>query len=260
MGTFDFPQLEEKFFLTLNEPEEIIFTIPASDLLKEESMKHLIGTYGMLIQARECSATAAFFISWYAGVCGALQHMLYRGDELVLDLSLSKLSVQLYNCGPYPRFSFKINELQYHKAPIQNRDDWIRELLDSFYRVNITPVIQSLAESVQMNVIPLWGQIVNTMYAQIEEELAGASDEKVWKRIISHFELLKRGVMSSAFGLRKNPFDIKRIFVEHPTIPDQKVAIKTACCLACCLNGDFGYCYECPRLKEKDRAFMRVNG
>ncbi|WP_364154358.1 hypothetical protein [Paenibacillus sp. LPE1-1-1.1] len=37
MGTVDLRQLEEKFFLTLYEPEYTVLTLPASDLLIEEN-------------------------------------------------------------------------------------------------------------------------------------------------------------------------------------------------------------------------------
>ncbi|MOA68732.1 hypothetical protein D3C78_1965050 [compost metagenome] len=52
---------------------------------------------------------------------------------------------------------------------------------------------------------------------------------------------------------------IKQTHIEHPTIPEQKVFIKAACCLAYSLDHEISYCYECPRLKEEDRAAMREN-
>lgn len=71
---------------------------------------------------------------------------------------------------------------------------------------------------------------------------------------------LKWGIDASAFGLRKSPFDIKLRYIEHPTIPEQKIRLKRACCFAYRLNTEFDYCYECPRLNEKDRALKRANG
>ncbi|WP_187768156.1 hypothetical protein [Paenibacillus sp. PL91] len=260
MGTVDFRQLEEKFFFTLHELENTVLTIPASHLLIEENMRLLIDTYGPLINARERSTAAVFFISWYAAVCGAMQHMLFRSDGLLLDLSLSNLSVQLYAGEHYPLFSFKINEARFSDIPIRDRDDWCKKSLDSFYREHITPLIQMLSQLAQMNAIPLWGQIVNALYAQMEDDLAEAQDAKSRTRIIDHFKTLTHGVHSSAFGLRKNPFDIKLSFIQHPNNPDHKMLVKTACCLAYCLDSEFGYCYTCPRLKEKDRARMRANG
>ncbi|OMF25383.1 hypothetical protein [Paenibacillus peoriae] len=260
MGTVDFQHLEEKFFLTLKELDKTVLTIPAFDLLKVENMNHLIDTYGTLIKAKERSAAAAFFISWYAGVCGAMQHMLYQGNVLLLDLSLSNLSVQLYVVDGYPLFSFKINEVRFNQISIMDWDEGEKKSLDSFYREQVTPIIQLLSQLAPINAIPLWGQIVNALYAQMEEELAEASDEESRTRIISFFKLLTHDVDASAFGLRNNPFNIKPNFIEHPNIPDQKMLVKTACCLAYCLDREFGYCYACPRLKEKDRALMRANG
>ncbi|WP_419875420.1 hypothetical protein [Candidatus Pristimantibacillus sp. PTI5] len=260
MGAVDFRQLEEKFFLTLYEPENTVLTMPASDLIIEEDMMRLIDTYGLLIKTEERSAAAAFFMSWYAGICSAMQHMLFRGDELLLDLSLSNVTVQLYAGDHYPLFSFKINEQRFRKIPITGGDAWRKKTLDSFYRENITPLIVTLSRLVQMSAIPLWGQIVNALYSQMEEELGDASDEKSRKMIVYPFQMLKWGIDASAFGLRKNPFDIKLRYIEHPTIPEKKIRLKTACCLAYRLNTEFDYCYECPRLNEKDRALKRANG
>ncbi|MNI46813.1 hypothetical protein D3C73_1012950 [compost metagenome] len=107
MSGVDFKELEVKFFLTLLEPESKMLTMPASHLLEADNMMRLINTYSPLIHAGEPSTTAAFFCSWYAGVCGALQHMLVHGDGGILDLSLSNLSVQLYTGAEYPLFSMK---------------------------------------------------------------------------------------------------------------------------------------------------------
>jgi ferric iron reductase protein FhuF len=258
VGTVDFRQLEERFPLTLNRLENTVLTVPASDLLIEENMGLLIHTYGPLIKARERSAAAAFFMSWFAGVCGAMQHMLISGNEQLLDLSLSNLSVQLYAGDHYPLFSFQINEARFSSIPIIDRDSWCKKTLDTFYTDNVTPFIQILSSLTQMNAIPLWGQIVNALYAQKEEDLAEAPDEESRNRIIYHFKMLTHGVKASAFGLRKNPFDIELNFTQHPNDPAHKMLVKTACCLAYCLDSEFGNCYDCPRLKEKDRALMRV--
>ncbi|GGD55599.1 hypothetical protein [Paenibacillus nasutitermitis] len=254
MSTVDFRQLEEKFFLTLREPEKTVLVVPATDLLNVEVMKDVIDTYSKLIKARERSAAAAFFTTWLAGVCGAMQYMLYRGDKMLLDVSLSNLSVQLYKGDHYPLFSFKINEKRFNQVPLVDHDDGYKKLLDSFYREQVTPVIQLLSQLASIHVTALWGQIVYALQAQMEEELAAASGEESRTWINNTYKLLIHDVDASAFGLRNNPFNRKPAYIEHPTIPNQRMLMKTACCLAYCLEGDFGYCYTCPRLKAKDRA------
>ncbi|NEW05858.1 hypothetical protein GK047_07490 [Paenibacillus sp. SYP-B3998] len=258
MDTVDFKQLEEKFFLTLYEPYNTVLTMPAFDLIQVENMMRLIDTYSPLIKAGERSTTAAFFCSWFAGVCGAMQNMLFRGDGVILDLSLWNLSVQLYAGAQYPLFSFKINEVRFIEIPNMDRDAWCKKVLYSFYKEHVRPLIEVLSQLAQISVIPLWGQIINTLYAQMEEELAEASDEESKKSILYHYKILTHGVDAGAFGLRKNPFDIKLKFIENPSNPDQKMLVKTACCLAYRLDTGFGYCYSCPRLKEKDRASLRA--
>lgn len=258
MDAMDFKQLEEKFFLTLYEPDNILLSMPVFDLIQVENMKRLIDTYGPLIRTGERSTTAAFFCSWLAGVCGAMQNMLFRRDGVILDLSLSNLSVQLYAGTHYPLFSFKINEVRFIQIPNMDRNAWRKKVLYSFYSEHVRPLIEVLSPLAQISVISLWGQIVNTLNDQMDEELAEASDEESKQRILYHYKILTHGVDASAFGLRKNPFDIKLRFIENPNKPDQKMLVKIACCLAYRLDTEFGYCYSCPRLKEKDRASLRA--
>ncbi|RAV18754.1 hypothetical protein DQG23_23750 [Paenibacillus contaminans] len=259
MGTINFRRLEEEFFLTLDEPENIVLPMPATDLLQAENMMHLIDTYGPLIQTKERQVAAAFFASWFAGVCGAIQDTLYRGDEAMLDLSLSNLSVRLYADERYPLFSFKINELRVIEIPTVDRETWCKRSIETFYRNNVTPLIEMLSSLGQMSVLPLWGQIVNLLHAQMDAEMAKAQDEKSRKNIDYHYKLLSRGVDAGVFGLRRNPFDREIKFIEHPANPDRKIPVKTVCCLAYRLEANFGYCYVCPRVKEGDRALMRAN-
>ncbi|REK76410.1 hypothetical protein DX130_05045 [Paenibacillus paeoniae] len=107
MSIVDFQQLEESFYLTLHDHENTMLAIPALDLLKPGRMEELIDAYGRLIHARERSTAAAFFMSWFAGVCSAMQHMLYRDYAQLLDLSLSNLTVQLCEGEHYPFFCLK---------------------------------------------------------------------------------------------------------------------------------------------------------
>ncbi|HBS44666.1 MAG TPA: hypothetical protein DEA91_09800 [Paenibacillus sp.] len=247
----DFKLLEENFYLTLHAPENAMLTIPALDLLKFERMEELIDMYGSLIKARERSTAAAFFMSWYAGVCGAMQHMLYRDCTQLLDLSLSNITVQLYAGEHYPFFLFTIVEMRFTKSLDKDRMEGHKQLLDFFYREHVTPLIQTLSQTADIHVIPLWGQIINALYPQLQEELAEASDEASRTKINEYFQMLTYDMEASAFGLHKNPFVIKQTHIEHPTIPEQKVFIKAACCLAYSLDHEISYCYECPRLKKR---------
>ncbi|MBP1989888.1 hypothetical protein [Paenibacillus eucommiae] len=261
MEAVDFKLLEEKFFLTLHEPESIQLSMPASELLETEPLMKLIDLYGPLIKTSERSVAAAFFCSWYAGLCCAMQHMLVHNKEVILDLSLSNLSVQLYMGSQYPLFSFRMNEVRFINIPKVDREAWCRMVLHSFYKNQVRPMIAILSDSAQMRVHPLWGQISNALYNQREEALAAASetlDEKSRDRIMDHFGILTHGVDASAFGLRKNPFDSKLTFIESQNDPTQMVSIKPACCLIYRLDLKIGYCYECPRLKEKDRVALRL--
>ncbi|AZN41768.1 IucA/IucC family C-terminal-domain containing protein [Paenibacillus albus] len=264
MSTMDLGQLEEKFFLTSSEAENAVLIMPAADLLNEEKLLHVLNTYGPLIQAQERPEAAAFFISWYAILCSALHYMMFHRADKVIDLSFSNVTLQLVVEGSYPLFSFKLNNNRYIEIPSVERSEWMNRTMESFYKEQLTPLIQLLARLARVNPTVLWGQVVNTAYDLLEEELSEASVEEHKQAIIHHFHTRLADIDASAFGLSINPFAKKRIFIEDPADSNRTIALKSACCLAYCLphrlNMTFNYCYTCPRLKEKDRAIMKANG
>ncbi|WP_229757755.1 ferric iron reductase [Paenibacillus marchantiophytorum] len=255
----DFNELEEKFFLTLHEPSNLLLSMPAIHLFQDEQAIRLIDMYSPLIKTSERAVAAAFFCSWYGSVCAAMQDMLFHDHGAILDVSLSNLTIQLHDNSPYSSFSFKINEVRLITVP--DRDDqeaWYIRMLHSYYSNQVRPLIVALSRLTQTNVNRLWGQIVNAIYAHIDEELKEITEESCKTRLLHEFELLTHHVDAQAFGLLRNPFERKPKFIESLANPNQMVKVKTACCLAYLLDAGFGYCYTCPRLKESDRALLRA--
>ncbi|MEK4059140.1 MULTISPECIES: (2Fe-2S)-binding protein [Paenibacillus] len=251
----DFKQLEDKYFLTLHEPCNTILAMSAYDLLQAGHTLLLLDTYGPYIKSGERSTTAVFFCTWLGELCAAMQHMLFCGEETILELSLRNISVQLYDADTqYPLFSFKINEIRRIEIPTVDREAWSTKVLHSFYNDLVRPLIEILSAVAQINVMQLWGQITNTLYSRMEEELAGASSMESRLQISNHYNILKQGIDPKAFGLRSNPFDVKLRYIEDPAQSKQRLLLKTACCLAYRLDTGFGYCDTCPRLNAKDRA------
>ncbi|SDX71189.1 (2Fe-2S)-binding protein [Paenibacillus sp. CF384] len=264
MSTNDLERLEE-FFLISRVPEKPVLIMPAVDLLNEEKLLHLMNIYSPLIQAKERPEVAAIFISWYACVCAALHHMMFHWNDAVLDVSFSNLTVHLVHGESYPEFLFLINNNNlYREIPVEGRGAWVKKELDSFYREQVTPLVQVLARAARMNPILVWGQIVDAAYDQLEEELDEVTEEERRQAILDHFQTRLMDIDASAFGLPKNPFATKRRYIEHPENPDHTMALKTACCLAYRIpfreSKEFIYCYTCPRLKENERALMKAAG
>ncbi|WP_458122933.1 hypothetical protein [Paenibacillus sp. Z3-2] len=253
-------ELENRYFLSLHDPDpmHLLFTISATDLLHENHMNHLLDTYGPLIKSGERCVTAAFFCNWYASVCSALQNMLFGGADYIYDLSLSNISVQLYIKEQYPLFSFKIKNTKRIQIPKRNREEWCAQILQVFYKENVRPLLEALSDITQISVLSLWGQVVSALYSYMEEELSETSDENSKRSITFQKHILRRGLDASTLGLLKNPFDIKLRFTQHINDPGRQVLIKPSCCQAYRLDAKFGYCYDCPRLKEVDRASMRA--
>ncbi|ASA21748.1 (2Fe-2S)-binding protein [Paenibacillus donghaensis] len=60
-----------------------------------------------------------------------------------------------------------------------------------------------------------------------------------------------------AFGLAKNPFNVVIRRIEAIDDPAKKVMMRNRCCLYYRIEGG-QYCYNCPRLKEAERAERRT--
>lgn len=161
-------------------------------------------------------------------------------------------------------YVLKPGHLRYIEIPSIERSEWMNRTMETFYKEQLTPLIQLLARLARMNSTVLWGQVVNTAYDLLGEELSEVSVEEHRQAIIHHFHTRLADTDASAFGLSINPFVKKRIFIEDPADSNRTIALKSACCLAYCLPHrlklTFNYCYTCPRLKEKDRALMKANG
>lgn len=250
----EFERLEERFYLTLRAPANSMLILPANDLLQPDRLQHMLRLYGSLIHTEELDVSAAFFCSWYAGICCAVQKMLARSDGRILDLSLANLTVHLCAGDSYPSFLFEMNDVRVIPVPGSDRRSWRKSVLFSFYAEQARPLIESLSKSTRTNGRLYWGQIVNAIYAQYDDDSHETSDEEIGRRIVEDYRILSQEIEASAFGLRGNPFGLKPRFIDNPIDPNRKIVVKAACCLAYRLNAEFGYCYSCPRLKDADRV------
>ncbi|WP_372660718.1 IucA/IucC family C-terminal-domain containing protein [Cohnella sp.] len=256
MQALDLSELEERFDIRSEDRNGVIVSIPAEQLVVREHADRLLQAYAPLIRARGVEVAATYFSGWYGSICIAMQYMVSHYDH-VLDLSLANVTVQLYPNDRYYHFSFKIGEPHIKRLDGYEREEWRNSVLETLYRDNVRPVIESLARSASINAGQLWGQIVTEMYRQVDSWLIDASDNSLKRRISNDFRFLTHGLDADVFGRKKNPFNMKLRTVENLFKPGCQTYIKAACCLAYRTDDpeDNGhkYCYTCPRLSIQER-------
>ncbi|WP_157685557.1 (2Fe-2S)-binding protein [Paenibacillus donghaensis] len=240
-------QWAERFFIHSEAVENAVVTLSLTELSLPANAEHLLITYAAMLGTDDKRLAAAFFCSWYAGICGAKHALLTAAHPMAHALCLSNMSVQLIRTEGFPMFSFHVHE---------NRDDLchkhgsVEELLDElglFYKNDVRPIILALAEAAQVKAVMLWKQIYNQLYAYMEEDLENAAGHNSGL-IIERFKSMTWELESEVFGLRSNPFRIIPKFRTDPNPPHRSISIKATCCLAYQLRADHGYCSSCPIL------------
>ena len=210
----------------------------------------LLRTYAPMLGTEDMRAAAAFFCSWYAGVCGAMHSMLAAAREKAAALQNTNMSVQLSRMDGMPLFSFRIHEGWSEaipaaisaEAPAGNA----QAALAIFYRDEVRPIIAALSHASQTPAALLWKQIYNELYGYMEDEAREATSEESRAAVRERFRRWAWDMEPEVFGLRRNPFRITPKFMEHPTVPGQLMVVKATCCLAYRLAAFRGDCGNCP--------------
>ncbi|KQO18385.1 (2Fe-2S)-binding protein [Paenibacillus sp. Leaf72] len=242
--------LSEKFFVTSVAAENTILSFTLVELSEKQNAELLLRTYAPMIGTEDMRVAAAFFCSWYAGVCGAMHSMLGTADRRASALRMTNMSVQLSRIDGMPLFSFHIHEGWRETIPAEIPAEAPAEnaqaALPIFYRDEVRPIIAALSQASQTPAALLWKQIYNALYDYMEDEAMEAAGEESQAAVRERFRRWAWDMEPEIFGLRRNPFRMTPKFMAHPTEPDQMMFVKATCCLAYRLAAFRGYCGNCP--------------
>ncbi|SET03769.1 Ferric iron reductase protein FhuF, involved in iron transport [Salinibacillus kushneri] len=247
--------MKNDFFITDEDQEHAIYSKPLTELFIKENMDVLVALYSPHFKALHPTATAAGLARWFASIPLAFQYALSVMNQSI-DLSPQNITVQIYSFNGVYWFSFKLNQYttRLYRDEIP-REDWLYQQLVTFYSDTMRPLLETMAESVQMNIGQLWGQFPRKFDIFVEK----------WKQAIAFgwseqidrdYQFLAENMEPEVFGRKRNPFHIKQRLIR--SLDDETIQIPVEC--TCCLNylregGQL--CFTCPRLKEQDRETMR---
>jgi ferric iron reductase protein FhuF len=257
MTNINYDFLEKQYFFLREEKPEQLFRIEAADLLDKDNAERFISHYGPELKALKPQVAATYFSGWFGAVCAALQYTISH-QHAAFDASLHNIAGQLYLFNGRPRWGFLLHDRRGRSVPLKDREAWRDQLLTSFYREQVRPMLETLSAAADIEAGQLWGQIATKLHAAQDLWLrAGLS---VWEQqtIVEDFAFLQHELSGDVFGRKRNPFDIEPRRIENPKVPGETCMMKATCCLAYLTDTDHGFCYTCPRMGETERAQRRL--
>ncbi|CAG7617203.1 hypothetical protein PAESOLCIP111_01994 [Paenibacillus solanacearum] len=254
MTAWDWKFAEERFWVGLTGKADAICTIPAVELLLPERAKAFVDRYGAAIGAMEPAAAAAYFAGWFSGVAHAMQYAVSVCNAS-FGVPLGDLTIQMVHKENRCALSFRLQDGTVHAAPEEegDRDAWRDRVLTAFYRDTVRPLFEAVAAAAGCDAGQLWGQLPSRMANQTEQWRIAAAEEDVSTRIAADARFLKEGLDPVPLNRVKSPFDVKLRYVEGVKDPEQRISLKSSCCMYF-RTGSGTYCYTCPRLTEQQRA------
>ena len=238
------------YLSVVREPRpDAIYSVDAQLLTDQEQIKLLLLEYQRQIHGSKIDVAGTYFASSWRTVCAATIYMTAMTD-VRLDLSPTNLNIQI-DCGnEYPQLLFVLKSATELAWPTGERTEWQRNSMEQFYR-SLQPVMSAISAVTGLPLSQLWGQIPlgAEYYVNL---LSGLFDEEQHReQLLEAYGALTKHIDCSCFDLKRNPFDVKEIWLDDPYQPGELTRMKPTCCLAY-LAGD-GYCYTCPKLSKQDR-------
>ncbi|MEJ8305273.1 (2Fe-2S)-binding protein [Saccharibacillus sacchari] len=257
---FDPSLILPQFYMSAEPKPDACAEATLAELSTREGAEPFLQAFADVLQAPNLQAAVTYFCSWFSGtVAASLYFPAVAG--LRPDFSAQNLSAQLFRLenGGHS-FNIVIHNRSAERAPTDNaRDAWTVEGFQAFYGKTCRTLFENFAAVSGLAVGMIWAQLPGRLnyfaetwrtHPEIGPMLAPHRD-----RLEKAYEQLKT-LQPDTFGRKKNPFDLRFRYIEHPTDPSAQIQMRPSCCLYHTLPGA-EYCYNCPKLTEKDRAERR---
>ncbi|GGO01417.1 (2Fe-2S)-binding protein [Saccharibacillus kuerlensis] len=264
---FNPSQLQPQFYMTAELKPGAELTMVLEELSTPEGASQFLRAFADVLQAPDLQAAVTYFCSWYSGVAVASLYFL-GGEQLRPDFSAANIKVQLFRLENGHSLNFVIGSRIVSRAPldVKEQEEWVREGLTAFYGETCRKIFENFAELSGLPIGMIWAQLPGRLdyfvgtWKNSMENVSTTEKERGFEerreRLEQAYHILKN-LDSDIFGRKKNPFDIRFRYVEHPTDPSQQMQMRPSCCLYHMLPRA-EYCYNCPKLNEKDRAERRA--
>lgn len=249
--SMDYQLLEQQLgIVTLKRPDAL-FTLPATALLDRAQMLSFLELYREQIKGLVLQVSATYFATSWRVVCAALQYMV-SVTPARLDFSLENLTIQLVPVNGFPWVYFVLNDKAERPWPVGGPSSWRISGLGRFYGETLLPVMEGIAAVSGLPMAQLWGQLPLGVQFYVRALAGRLENEGLRSRLLEEYELVKQ-LPAEEFGLKRNPYRIKEVFLDDPYRPGEKTPMKPTCCLAYRTATGHGYCYSCPKLTKTER-------
>ncbi|OAS14665.1 IucA/IucC family C-terminal-domain containing protein [Paenibacillus oryzisoli] len=239
------------YHLLLDSSESTELVSQEYKLDDEQGIAELLEQFAQQIGAPNRKVASSLFVKRYSHfITGAWDAWVRYGR--CLNVSPSNVVVSLKNKHLYYRllFPYSLENWARSGSYAVERESYVRHL----FMDHAFPFVKQIVDWSGIDATTLWATIsYNLMYYRDEWIAeAEASSEKVY--IEDNFRyLLVEEDSTQVFGGRANPLTAEFRCVDIPGVDEEKIMIRSKCCLHFRMPGEDNYCYTCPTIKDDRR-------
>lgn len=238
------------YHLLLDSPEstELIREYRLDD---EEGIAELLEQFAQQIGAPNRKVAGSLFVKRYSHfITGAWDAWVRH--RRCLDVSPSNVVISLKNKHLYYRllFPFSLEDWAESGPFAVERENYARHLFTD----HAIPFLKQIVDWSGIDAKTLWATIsYNLVYYR--DEWRGEAATFLEKAYIEdNFRYLLDEVDSAqVFGSSVNPLTPAFRCVDIPGVDEEKIMIRSKCCLHFQMPGEDNYCYTCPTIKDDRR-------
>lgn len=144
-----------------------------------------------------------------------------------------------------------LSDLAYSDAPLYNRADWRKMIVQQLFAENLTQLWQVFVNVSKVNPRILWENTAVRVYLLYEKRMQNIQCPNLKQRVNDDFSFLLDGQNLDIFGMDYNPlarFNHTKIHVESL---DLEVRFRKSCCFYYQASDPIEYCSTCPLLHPR---------
>ncbi|QMV42917.1 (2Fe-2S)-binding protein [Cohnella cholangitidis] len=251
----DLKLFEEYFHISTNGSDNPILSLPLADLLQHENMKEVLRQGSALVKGIGLELAASYIGLAFFGLAATKQIVMSQYNR-ILDLSLDNLTIQLETHDDHAHVVFQITELRWTDLPDANREAAIVAEWSRYFAETMNPLIETAAAAAGLKPAIIWNQY-GARSAHLMDYIRKTIPEGAVRQLVDDdFTLLSR-MPGEIFNRRKNPFVHTPCYLDSPYEPGGQIMMRSACCMYY-KREDGTKCYNCPILKDEERAVMKL--
>ncbi|NUU77052.1 hypothetical protein [Paenibacillus xylanilyticus] len=257
MGAINYTWLQQYGRITTEASMESVYEMPMAALRQPEKAREMLEVYNKHLQAESIRSAAVYFMHSVRGLMLGVHYMTALCDTWV-DLSLENMNLQLEVKDGRAAFCFQlVDGTEYpHPSPVCPTDttkiSWRTDVLTSYYREQLRPLIEGVASAGDANLGQMWSQLASMLRWYKTTALQMNIEEAEREAVIEGYEHVI-AMPADLLGLKKNVLSFKPVEIDNPHQPGETMLMKPVCCLHHQVYGGQNYCYSCPKLSKAER-------